>query len=348
LQRFWLYLAAFFSANSEEESTGSSPPVLALPLLCAWILFAIKVIHSVGAIKGTWPVYLWMWVTGVIFFIITYTEANLWVLPWFRNNVIRDITIQWKSNGSLVGSWNMMVYGTGIYLMCRISGNQDTAYTKKSFFFFFLGVVNLLFNWGHHTYLVPSAPWIKEVSYIISMTEWVIFLNIIRSWRKTVSDVIKHKNLLAYKFLFASEIWVFLNLALALLMSVPAINNYTHGTHITVAHAMGTTIGINTMILMASLFYILSEIHQWTKKELLIVHTGFWVANIPLLIFWLSLIGAGISKAYYEKMVPNASFSDTMTHVMTYMYVFTIAGFLVLTGLTTLAVMGLRVKIPRE
>jgi len=351
----WLWIAtvlvvlgSFLFSKFGGREYWEFPPVLALPLLGTWILFAIKVIHSVGAIKGTWPVYLWMWVTGVIFFIITYTEANLWVLPWFRNNIIRDITIQWKSNGSLVGSWNMMVYGTSIYLMCRISGSQDTAYTRKSFFFFFLGLVNLLFNWGHHTYLVPSAPWIKEVSYIISMTEWVIFLNIIRSWRKTVSDVIKHKNLLAYKFLFASEIWVFLNLALALLMSVPAINNYTHGTHITVAHAMGTTIGINTMILMASVFYILSEFHQWTKKELLIVHTGFWVANIPLLIFWLSLIGAGISKAYYEKMTPNAGFNDRMMHVMPYMYIFTIAGFAVLAGLATLAIMGIRVKMPKN
>src|SRR6185369_17648419 len=112
------------------------PPILGFPMLLAWILFAIKIIHSAGTVKGKWPVFLWMWVAGVIFFIITYIEANLWVLPWFRNNIIRDITIQWKSNGSLVGSWNMMVYGLSIYLMCRISGNWATAYNKQSYFFF--------------------------------------------------------------------------------------------------------------------------------------------------------------------------------------------------------------------
>jgi nitric oxide reductase subunit B len=339
-------LTSFFFSKFGGREYWEFPPDLAYPILLAWILFAIKIIHSVGAIKGKWPVYHWMWVTGVIFFIITYSEANLWRLSWFRDNIIRDITIQWKSNGSLVGSWNMMVYGTGIYLMCRISGDQKTAYSRQSFFFFYLGLANLLFNWGHHTYIVPAAAWIRQVSYVISMTEWLIFLNIIRNWRKTVSTVIKHKNLLSYKFLFASEIWIFLNLFLALLMSIPAINNFTHGTHITVAHAMGTTIGINTMILFAAIFYIFSEFRQWSRKELLIIHTGFWVLNVPLLVFWSALIGAGITKGYYSNLTPAISFSEIMTHVQPWLHVFTWAGVFVMTGISILAIMGLKVKIP--
>jgi len=335
-------LVSFFMSKFGGREYWEFPPLLALPILLAWILFAIRIISSVRNVKGKWPVYLWMWVTGVIFFIITYTEANLWLLPWVRNNIIRDITIQWKSNGSLVGSWNMMVYGTGIYLMCKISGENTTAYSRQSYFFYFLGLTNLLFNWGHHTYLVPAAPWIQDVSYIISMTEWIIFLNIIRNWQKTVSIVMRHKNLLAYKFIFASEIWVFLNLILALFMSIPAINLYTHGTHITVAHAMGTTIGINTMLLMASVFYILSTIKQWSKNELLIIHTSFWTVNISLFVFWLSLIGAGVVKGYYSATVPGQNFQLMMSETMPYMHIFAWAGLVLMTGLTTLATMALK------
>lgn len=58
-----------------------------------------------------------------------------------------------------------------------------------------------------------------------------------------------------YRFLMAADYWVIINLAMGILMSIPAINLYTHGTHITVAHAMGTTIGINVMIILASAFY---------------------------------------------------------------------------------------------
>ena len=50
-----------------------------------------------------------MWGTGVVFFLLTFTEANLWLIPAIRNDPVRDITVQWKAYGALFGSWNMLV-----------------------------------------------------------------------------------------------------------------------------------------------------------------------------------------------------------------------------------------------
>ena len=85
-------------------------------------------------------------------------------------------------------------------------------------------------------------------------------------------------------------------------MSVPALNIYTHGTHITVAHAMGSTIGINSMILLASIFYILYDckVISENDRNLKFVRKGFWIMNVSLLIFWINLIGIGILKSYYS------------------------------------------------
>ena len=91
------------------------------------------------------------------------------------------------------------------------------------------------------------------------MTELYIFGKIIWDWRNSLEDWQKNRYCNAYRFLFAADIWVFVNLGLALIISVPAFNLFTHGTHITVAHAMGSTIGINTMILLASIFYVIRE-----------------------------------------------------------------------------------------
>ena len=159
----------------------------------------------------------------------------------------------------MVGAWNQMIYGTALFLMVRISGDEGIARGQKVFVFWFLGLSNLMFNWGHHIYNVPTAGWIRHVAYGISMAEWIFLINIMRGFRHKLAEQRRYKHLLPYRFLIASELWVFLNLFLALLMSIPAINRYTHGTHITVAHAMGTTIGINSMILLASLGYMLRE-----------------------------------------------------------------------------------------
>ncbi len=92
--------------------------------------------------------------------------------------------------------------------------------------------------------------------------------------------------------------WIFLNILLALLISIPALNVYTHGTHITVAHAMGSTIGINTMILLASCYYIVydSAKNPAAARPVAAELWGWIVLNASLVLFWLMLIVAGIEK----------------------------------------------------
>ena len=48
-------------------------PLLALPIALAWVLFLINFIKSVGSLKNQ-PVYVWMWLTGAVFFLFTFLE----------------------------------------------------------------------------------------------------------------------------------------------------------------------------------------------------------------------------------------------------------------------------------
>jgi nitric oxide reductase subunit B len=216
-------------------------------MIAGWILALINFLKTVKPSYNTAPVYIWSWTTGLIFFIITLTEASLWQFDHFNNNIIRDITVQWKALGSMVGAWNMLIYGSAIYVMTRISGNEKMARSKQAFFFY----------WGHHTYIVPASPIIKGTAYIISMTELLILFHMIFQWKKSLRKEDKELNL-SYRLLKMTDKWIILNLILAIAISVPAINLFTHGTHITVAHAMGATIGINTTILLAAGFFIYS------------------------------------------------------------------------------------------
>lgn len=196
-----------------------------------------------------------------------------------------------------------------------------------------------MFNWGHHTYIVPAEPWVKNVSYIISMTELLILGNIILSWKKSVNTAIKNYYIIHYRFLLAADVWIFLNLILAIIISVPAINLYTHGTHITVAHAMGATIGINTMILLASVFYILSaENEKFIPSNINKMNVGFWLTNISLLVFWISLIAAGVIKAMQMQLGATSNFREVMDNLSTVFHVFTFAGITLFIGILFLVI----------
>ncbi|MBK7605177.1 MAG: hypothetical protein IPI15_16690 [Saprospiraceae bacterium] len=53
-------------------------------------------------------------------------ESYLWIFPYFRNNIVNDMTLQWKSYGSMVGSWNMLIYGSSIFLMEKSVAVKNT------------------------------------------------------------------------------------------------------------------------------------------------------------------------------------------------------------------------------
>jgi len=313
------------------------PPALCLPLLISWLLFIFSYWRTPEIrSKKKMPMYIWMWSTGILFFLITFSEQNLWQIPWFRYSYLREITVQWKANGSMVGAWNQIIYGTSLYLMVKISGDESIANNRTAFIFYMLGLANLMFNWGHHIYNVPAASWIRDTSYIISMTEWIFLIRIIQGFKNKLKERKKFVNLITYRFIIAAEAWVFMNLLLSLAMSVPAINRYTHGTHITVAHAMGTTIGINTMILLASFSYMLGMDREDApaKKTIGIC---YWTGQYSLLIFWLSLIAAGVIKGYEATVLNVANFQEVMRVVTPAIKVFSFAGIGVAISMGTIA-----------
>jgi nitric oxide reductase subunit B len=196
---------------------------------------------------------------------------------------------------------------------------------------FFLGLFNLMFGWAHHTYLVPSQTWLRTFAYAVSMTELFILGKILWDWRSTLQDYQKNRHCNAYRFLFAADIWIFVNLVLALIISVPAFNLITHGTHITVAHSMGSTIGINTMILLASIFFVIREelpqhVHASCSRQVTI---GFWTANLSLAVFFTALVLAGLGKGFYE----GVSFQEMMLTIRPFLLTFAVSGIALMVGI---------------
>lgn len=298
------------------------PPYWAAPLLLSWILFVLNISAVLRRLRD-WPVYVWMWCTGALFFLFIFIENYLWLFPYFRQNLVADMTLQWKVNGSLVGAWNQMLYGSMFFLMDRISGNSSAGRSKMAFFMYFLGLFNLMFNWGHHIYTLPTQAYVKYLGYSVSMTEWLILLRILYNWKQSLQEAKRIQHLLPYRFLVAADFWVFLNLIQAILMSIPALNLYTHGTHVTVAHAMGTTIGINSMILLAVCFSFLKPSGVIITRA---HNTSFWLLQGSLLLFWLSLLLAGIHKGQWLHAAQRIPYSTLMDELRVYFVLVLLSG----------------------
>lgn len=319
---FYSYMTEDFGGREYWEFN----PIWALPILVSWILFLVNFVLAVRK-TGKWPVYVWMWLTGIIFFLFIFIENYLWIFPYFREHFVTDMTIQWKVNGSIVGALNQMLYGTAFYLMDRINKNESKiGYSKLAFGMYFLGLTNLMFNWGHHIYTLPTESYIRYVAYIISMTEWFFFVKIIYDWKKSLVEMKSNYSYFPYRFLMATDFWVFINMGQALLMSIPVINIYTHGTHVTVAHAMGTTIGINSMILFAAAFMFLIPKEEQNTQPSKLLNYSFWIAQLSLLVLFISLDVSGILKGIWQLDPNQSSFGEMMESLRSWFIVLGISG----------------------
>lgn len=328
-----IVVSGFFLGNFSGREYLEFPSWVIFIIVAYWVMFGINFFKTVKPKLAVSPVYIWSWASGLLFFLITIIEAHLWVLPYFNDNIIRDVTVQWKANGSMVGAWNLLIFGTAMYAMERITGDTKMAHHKMSFAFYFLGLANLMFNWGHHTYIVPANPVIKQVSYIISMTELILLANIIIKWRKSYRKKVDAQYHLAYNFFRSADTWILLNLVLAIAISVPYINKYTHGTQITVAHAMGATIGINTMLLFASVSFIFE--HQLNNRSKKTIGLGLKIMNISLFLFWTSLISAGIVKSI--SIEHHIRFGEISLKLQPYLRFFSASGIFLITGIFLVA-----------
>ena len=101
-------------------------PVFSIPMLAGWLLFAFTFFKMTGRGFLDRPVYVTMWGVGVLFFVYTFVEQHAWLLPEVFTHPLTDLRLQWKATGTLIGSFNLFVYGSLIYVGERLSG--DTRY----------------------------------------------------------------------------------------------------------------------------------------------------------------------------------------------------------------------------
>ena len=236
-------------------------PAFGAMILAGWALFAWNFFARAGfSLRGK-PVYVWMWTAAIPLFAITFLEANAYTLEWVSRRPLRDIAIQWKSNGVMVGSFNLLAYGSMMWVAGKMRGNDGYAHSSTGFLLFAVGIINTFTNYGHHTFHLPQTPWVHWVSFLISMIEIILLAKVaIDLWNLRRKAPAPPDLAVAARFASSVTLWTFLMLASAIAMSVPPVNSLIHGTHIVTAHAMGTMIGIDSMILWCAV--------SWAARQL--------------------------------------------------------------------------------
>jgi nitric oxide reductase subunit B len=200
-----------------------------------------------------------MWGVGTLFFIYTFLEQHAYLLPGIWADPIQDLRVQWKATGTLVGAFNLFVYGSVIYIGERISGDPRYGHSRTAYALFGVGLLNSFTNFGHHSYHLPQSAVVNWISFVVSMLEILIVVRAVSDlW--TLVRATEDEPFCATRGSFAAaKYWSVAIVGSAVLISVPPLNAIIHGTYAVTGHAMGATIGIDTMILLGAVIWIVAE-----------------------------------------------------------------------------------------
>lgn len=284
-------------------------PFFGALIVAGWLLFAWNFFGRAGfSLRGK-PAYIYMWTAAIPLFLITFCEANAYTLDWISRRPLRDIAVQWKANGVMVGAFNLLAYGSLMWVGGRMRGDDSYAYSPTAFVLFFVGILNTFTNYGHHTFHLPQTPWIHWISFLVSMLEVVILGKVLWDlWRLRRKRPAPPDLAVPDRFASSVTFWTAAMLYMAMLLSIPPLNTAIHGTHVVTAHAMGTMIGIDSMILWMALSWALRQVagptHPAVRSRAMRAHV--LVLDVCLLGFLATFVLRGLAAGLPRSMGPNA------------------------------------------
>ena len=125
-----------------------------------------------GTVRSTLPCGAW----GRCFFVYTFLEQHAYLLPGIWSDPVHDLRVQWKATGTLVGAFNLFVYGSVIYIGERISGDAEYGHSRTAYALFAVGLLNSFTNFAHHSYHLPQRELVKWIAFVVSMMEIIILV----------------------------------------------------------------------------------------------------------------------------------------------------------------------------
>ena len=294
-------------------------PLLSMLIWVGWATFAWTFIGRVRHGFFARPVYVYMWTVGMLYFLWTFAEGHAYLLPGVRNQPIADLQIQWKSCGTLVASFNQMVYGSLLYLAVRMTGDERIGQSRSAFMLLGVGLLNSFTNYAHHTYHLPQSHVIKWTAFLVSMLEIIILVGVFKSVISALRDPRRGRVKsfsLSESILGLSQSWNLFLLTLAIVISVPPWNGLIHGTHVVMAHAMGSELAIDTYILLGVFAFVLAAIFpKWETQQSIIdspaARKSLGRMNISLIgVMTLLLVNGYTTAIFRYQNRPNPEWLD--------------------------------------
>jgi len=264
----------------------SWPAVASLPIMVGLILAAITVFRKLSEIAKRNLDAAWMIGIGSLLLPLGLAEVHLFLVPEIGFDPARDLTVQWHALDTMIGAWNIILFGVGLLIVKNSTTYHGSTWHR---ILFIVAASGLLLTYSHHHYPSPQPHWLKDIAFYSTLLAAIGFVHHLRIWKRCPADVS-----LSGHLLYVAGNWTLFAIATGFLMALPPLNTITHGTYVVVAHAMGSMIGVNSMILLAVGLYLYPAPTKYHQR----LHRFIRMSNVLLTLMVAELMIAGLLKGY--------------------------------------------------
>jgi cytochrome c oxidase cbb3-type subunit 1 len=280
----------------------------------------------------------WYLFGAVLWFPFLYVFGNLTIHLGYVRGVVQASANWWFAH-NVLGLWLTPIgLASAYYLIPKVIGRPIYSYHLSILGFWTLA---LFYNWAgsHHLVGGPVPAWLVTVGIVGSLMMFIPVITVALNHHMTMVG--------NFRFLRTSptlRFTVFGAMSYTVvsvqgsLQAVRSINEVSHFTHYTVAHAHLGVYAFYTMIAFGALYYILPRITgtEWSSARLIRVH--FWCTAVGMVLYWVGLSIGGWEQG---RQMNDASipFLDIVAMTIPYLWSRSVAGILLTIGHVAFAIL---------
>ncbi len=294
----------------------------------AFVLFALSVARTFHFRKVEHLyVSLWYTLAALLWFPILYTVAN--IRPY--SGVMEAAMNWWYGHNALTVWFTPIGLAIAYYFIPKVLGRPIHSY--------YLGLLGfwsfaLFYNWNgiHHLIGGPLPTWLITVSIVASIMMVLPVLAVAVNHHLTM---IGHFRMLRYSptlrfVVFGAMSYTAVSLQ-GSFQALRTVNEITHFTQWTIAHAHVGLYAFVTMSLFGAFYYVLPRVAKWEWPYPKLIKLHFWLVAVGVTIYVVSLTIGGLLQGLYMTD-PAKPFIASVNVTKPYLGLRSLAGTLMMLG----------------
>lgn len=281
---------------------------------------------------------LWYLFGAVMWFPFLYLGGTM-LIQTSSVTGIAKVTANWWFAHNVLGLWLTPIgLASAYYFIPKVLGRPIHSYHLSILGFWTLAI---FYNWAgsHHLIGGPVPAWVVTVGIVGSMMMFVPVITVAVNHHLTMIgnfQMLKTSPTLRF-IVFGAMCYTAVSIQ-GSLTSIRWINETTHFTHYTIAHAHLGVYAFYTMIAFGSMYYVMPRLveREWISSGLIKVH--FWTTGIGIAMYWLGLTWGGIEQGLAMNN-PDIPFLKVVEMTIPWLWSRSIAGTLMTVGHVAFAIL---------